>query len=223
MFVDVVHAQRLARAGLRTTSPVRASKRPLCLGHSIRPSTSAPSARCTLACVHSPSPSVNSSSSRRHSTNVLVVDVDATQVARVSSASAAPTSNPPPGCAPSSSHRRRSGDACRHGTSGTSIGISRSGRAAARASAREDLAVRGDGVGQRRRQLVADLVVQRRERVVGHAREHVVLDVVVHVQVEEPEHRVHEHGAGCCSRWSSTFSRMPACWVMPKNTTNQAP
>ena len=55
----------------------------------------------------------------------------------------------------------------------------------------EDLLVGRDRVRQRGRQLRLDLVVQLRERGVRDAREDVVFDVVVHVQVQEPEHRVH--------------------------------
>ena len=60
----------------------------------------------------------------------------------------------------------------------------------------EDLPVGGAGVGQGRGQVTADLGVQGGQGVVGHGREHVVLDVVVHVRVQEPEDGVHVHGAG---------------------------
>ena len=46
------------------------------------------------------------------------------------------------------------------------------------------------------RQVRLDLLVQRGEVVIRHGREHVVLDVVIHVQVEKAEHRVDVHGSG---------------------------
>ena len=59
----------------------------------------------------------------------------------------------------------------------------------------DDLAVGVDDGRVRPGEVRGDLAVQVGEGVVRHRREEVVLEVVVHVQVEEPQHRVHVHGA----------------------------
>ena len=43
---------------------------------------------------------------------------------------------------------------------------------------------------------MADQRVQRRQVVIGHHREHMVFQVVVHVEIDEPADRVHQHRAG---------------------------
>jgi hypothetical protein len=53
-----------------------------------------------------------------------------------------------------------------------------------------DLPVRIQHRGLRRRQVDLDLLVQGGQVVVRDAREQVVLDVVVHVEVQETENRV---------------------------------
>ena len=60
---------------------------------------------------------------------------------------------------------------------------------------RDHLAVAVQDRRVRRRQVVLDHLMQPGQRVIRHHREHVVLDVVVHVPVDEAADRVHEHGA----------------------------
>ena len=45
-------------------------------------------------------------------------------------------------------------------------------------------------------QVVFDLFMQLGQAVVGHHREHVVLNMVVHVPIDEAADRVHQNGAG---------------------------
>jgi hypothetical protein len=60
---------------------------------------------------------------------------------------------------------------------------------------RDDLGIGGDQAVAGGRALILDHRVDLRQPVVGHHREHVVFDVVVHVEVQEPEHRVEINGA----------------------------
>ena len=60
----------------------------------------------------------------------------------------------------------------------------------------EDPPVGADRGSIRRGQVLLDLLVEGRQRVVGHRREDVMLDVVVHVGVQEPQERVQVHRAG---------------------------
>src|SRR5580698_7984962 len=61
---------------------------------------------------------------------------------------------------------------------------------------RKDLAIGGDGARIGGRTIRLDRLVQLGQRVIGDRWEDVVLHVVVHVPIEEPEDRIHVNGAG---------------------------
>ena len=59
---------------------------------------------------------------------------------------------------------------------------------------RDDLTIGGQQAGVGLGAVVPDGGVKLRQSVIGHHREHVMFDVVVHVPIKEARHRVHHHG-----------------------------
>ena len=70
---------------------------------------------------------------------------------------------------------------------------------------RQNLTPGGENRRVGRRTIVLHKLVQLRKVVVRHQREHVVLEVVVHVPVHEPAERIHEHRAAVQSVIQDVF------------------
>ena len=59
----------------------------------------------------------------------------------------------------------------------------------------QNLLVRGPGAGIGDRTIVFDRFMQSGQCVIGHHRVHVMIQMVIHVPVQETKYRVHHHGA----------------------------